>query len=449
MRYLAVLLAGLFASCSSEPGLPTPDVEADSPFQGDVVAFETLGDADATPSEACEILWQMRTFRSGAMAHPALGKQGVVYIAAYQKLYALDSTDTGKELWVWPDGDTQSGIGALEEQLYSPAIGLEGSLVLGSGLNRLLVINKNGVARWAMETEGPISGAPAISADQRIVALTDTGALYLVRDMGQNKPYSPWSLTGANAFANPMTGVQPLIGRTTEAGHETVWVLTKSALHVVDLETGESLQETPLPAEHTAMSNLILDASGGAWFLSGTGLQGDYYDQSWVWQVDASGAVVEGMPKLVTQEDTKTLSLSQGTKETLLIGSSSRILVFSLKSMEVLWTGLSGYQDVAQPAQAEDGTIYFGAWPHWIEVYAEGGTQVWEKRMDDPDDPLGAQFAAASPLILEGGTVLFHNGNVVSAVHCSDAGPAKLSWPRFGGNDRNTGNLADSAVEQE
>ncbi len=442
-----LLLLGL--ACSSEKALPTPDLGLpEVPLDGDI-GFET-GQNDANTGEACDIIWQMKTFRSGATAHLAMGKQGEVYVAAYQKLYALDSAKTGKELWVWPDGDTQSGIGALEEQLYSPVVGLEGAIVVGSSQNRLLAINKTGLARFAVPTEGPISGAPAMSSDRRIVALTDTGALYLIRDLGQNKGYVAWSLVGAQAFAQPRAGLQPLIGLKNADGHETIWVVTRTAVHRVDLETGVVMGTTALPEGHTSTSNPILDAEGRLWVLTGAEPSGDYYGSSWLWAVNADGTAAADLPLQIYTGKTAAVSLSQGIKESLLIGTNNNgVMVFSLKLKKPLWSDLKAYSDVSQPVQAKDGTVYFGAWPHWLEAYSEAGIPLWEVRLDDPTDPLGAQLSASSPMILENGDVLFHNGHVVTAIRCTEAGPATLTWPRFGGNNKNTGNLFDSATAGE
>lgn len=450
-----VLLLGV-AGCSSKQALPSPDTyEPELPPIGDI-AFET-GTSDTNLGEVCEVLWQMRTLRSGATAHLAMGKRGELYVAAYQKLYALDPAKTGKQLWVWPDEDTVSGIGALEEQLYTPVVGLEGAVIVGSSQNRLLVINANGKARFAVPTQGAVSGAVALSADtgdsvtrRRIVALTDEGALYLIRDLGQNKPYVPWSLTEEAAFANPREGLQPLIGLPDASNHEVIWVVAKDAVHRVDLETGEVKGATPLPEGHTSTSNGILDETGRLWLLTGSNPSGNYYEASWLWAVAPDGTPEAGYPVQLYQTKTVALSLSQGIKNTLLIGTNNNgVMVYSLTTKSALWTNFKSYSDVSQPVQAADGTMYLGAWPHWIEVYSEGGVLLWEDRLDDPEDPLGAQLAASSPLILENGDVLFHNGNVVTSIRCTEAGPADLAWPRFGGNAKNTGNLSDSSINVE
>ncbi|GEM_PF-4541647 len=449
MRLLPIMATLLlFAACSSDKALPAVDAAQEDQWVWEV-GFENSSPGDVAGEDACTILWQMKTYRSGATAHPAMSKQGLLYLASYQKLYALDPAKTGKEVWVWPDGDTQSGIGALDEQLYTPAIGLEGALALGSSAQRLLVINKNGIARFALEVQGPITGAPAISADKKIVVVTDQGALYLVRDLGQNKPHIAWSKTGDEAFSDVLPGQQPLIGLPADNGHEVIWLVRQSSVDRFDLETGDLLGQTPLPEGHTATSNAILDDEGRLWVATGSEPAGVYYGKSWVVGVQPDGALVPGTPMATWSAPTVVIALTQGAKETLVLGTrNAGVMLFSLITSSKVWSGTKGYQDVAPGVQAGDGTLYFGAMPHWVLVYSEGGELAWQYRLDGEGDALGSQYPASSPIVMGDGTALFRNGNVMMALKCTDAGPASgLVWPRFGGNDANTGNLADSMAK--
>jgi outer membrane protein assembly factor BamB len=447
---LALLPLCLASACSGDDGgmLPPTDTGEEKETRFGKPDGE---DSDATASGPCSSLWNLSLPTGGASTHPALGKGGVVYVAASEALYAV-STD-GKLMWAWPADDTEGKVPPVEAQLYTPVIGKEGVLYMGTGLQKLLAINKNGSGRFTIDLDGDVTGAPALpkgGKDQLIVAMTDSGALYTVKDLGQNKPWILAGRSGEKAVKDPVPGIQPIIGPWTQDGaSETAFVLARSALHCFRVTDLEPLWSYPMPEGLVATSNMVMDDEGHVLFGSGGTPVGGEYQTHYVLSVTASGELVDGFPATVDLlgKVTTIVTLSQGIKDRILLGTTTAgLILYDVGSMYLYKTVTGQDQnitDVAQPIQSDDGHVYFGAFPSFVYALTEQAEVLWYKDLDELDPSIGAQLRPSSPLILSDGTVIFHAGYFLVAAHCTDSGPANVAWPRFGGNDQNTGNYSD------
>jgi outer membrane protein assembly factor BamB len=114
-------------------------------------------------------------------------------------IYSPVSAEDGTQKWVFNTGG----------YIYSsPAIGADGTIYIGSGLNSftglgsdgLYAVNPDGTRKWLFETSGaPAFSSPAIDATGVIYIGTDDGRLYAVYEDGAQK----WALQADGAIRTP------------------------------------------------------------------------------------------------------------------------------------------------------------------------------------------------------------------------------------------------------
>jgi len=437
----------LLCSCTTDTGfIPTEDV--DSPFEGLVFDKKAPEEdqADASSEPFCKVLWTKTLDNAGGITHPAVGKHGAVVLTAGQKLYSLG--DAGDLKWVWPDDDTLGALGPSGD-LYTPVVGRESYLFMGTSNSTMISVDANGHGRYELETEGVVSGAPAIASDSdRVIILTDDGALYHWLD---SKQHVKWSLSGEDKLANPMSGSQPVIAPAALYGEESILILTQDHVHAFELLEGTPLWSWPIPDGHTPSSNAIMFKDGTVLFVTGTQPMGEYFQESHIVSLPPTDREEGATVTLLYDNLTRATSLSQGMYEALLVGTDNAgLLNFDHAAGQLRWQFFppdQNFETVAQPVQGKDGFIYFGAARHWLQVASQYGDSLWLQKLDD--EAMGAILWPASPIILEDGTAILKTGNYVYALNCSDAGPADLGWPRFGGNNRNSGNIAAKLEQPE
>jgi outer membrane protein assembly factor BamB len=449
-----ILLAPLFLMhCGDDTGQLPAAVDA-SDGRVCVNCGDTVADApDIIPEELCSVVWNKTLLTGGAVSHPAMGgKQNLIMVSSGQKLYALG--EAGSVEWTWPDDDPdwEWPSGAVIPppwELYSPALGREFAPVFGTNAGFVISVNKNGVSRFAIKVEGSVSGAPAITKiDDKywILIVTDLGAIYVIKDESQ---YEVWSLADEQKLQYPREGSQPLVGPAALYGVESMLVLAFDRLLCFDLQSGDLRWEFVVDVDENkeATSNAIMDIDGNVYFVAGEDRTANEYARSYVFKVPPEGPDGGVESWLLTDSQTRVVSLSQGRQKTLLAGTNNAgIFSFDLQTKSQYWQFVGNGQNfemVAQPIQNADGLVFFGAARFWLHVVEGNGDYHWHNELDIPDGDLGAILWPSSPILREDGLAIFHNGNRINAVRCSETGPAKLAWPRFGANNLNSGNIAD------
>ncbi|BDZ66599.1 putative Ig domain-containing protein [Methanobacterium ferruginis] len=101
-----------------------------------------------------------------------IGNNGVLYVTAYESLYALDASN-GTILWVYDFPE-----GYINTNSY-PTIGADGTIYFGttSGTYIFYAINPDRTQKWNYTTTYGIIGSPAIGSDGTVY-LTTSGMLY-------------------------------------------------------------------------------------------------------------------------------------------------------------------------------------------------------------------------------------------------------------------------------
>lgn len=124
-----------------------------------------------------DIKW---TFILGAYtdSSPAIGLDGTIYIgSADNKLYAINPDGTEKWTYLTGDGITPT----------SPAIGPDGTIYCGSRDGKLYAINPDGTLKWSYLTNSGIYSCPAIGQDGTIYISSEDYNLYAINPDGTTK----------------------------------------------------------------------------------------------------------------------------------------------------------------------------------------------------------------------------------------------------------------------
>jgi len=475
---LAILLA-VAPSCGSG-GKPLPPADIN-----EVIGDVCIGCSDDTPADLtdvtvgpfCTVAWSWKsTEGSSATTHLAREDGGLLYVSAYGRLYALGNA--GVEEWVWPDDD-ESSVAPVDAQLGTPSVGEVGRIYVGTAGEggweddparqppQVLCLNEGGDGRWAFDVNAPVRAAPTVLLKQPgmnqtdILVLTETGTLYKLHDFNQYSVFRRWSIPeapapGAHAF-DPLPGAQVLADER-DGVEPVAWILGVDSVSLVhwwkegegtaQIEVAEIAWTMPLPEGTEATSNPVLDADGVFHFGAGTDHQGDgNYATVRILSLDRDGTWV-GDPNGVSPALTSTAitGLTEGLGGTWLVGTSNNgVAILFAATGEILARHFENFSDVPAPVQTADKLVYSSSLPHWIHVMGLDGEILWRLDLQSSfGGVVDPELAPSSPLVGPDGTVYVHAGNAVVALSCTGALPASVTWPRHGGNDRNTGNLVHS-----
>ena len=460
MNYRLIIISLCIAvlGCNEEGGLlPTTDVQPET-----VVIKPDLNSGDEDTGRVppvCEVKWSKALQTGGGMSHPAADKYDTVFVASGQKAYSLG--EAGNVEWIWPDHDLDwAWPDDLDPpppwELYTPALGRERTLFMGSNGKHLVAVNKNGIGLYLIPLTADASGAPAISKDKRVIVLADDGSLYQINDE-QKKVV--WSLTGDDVLPAARPGMQPVIGPEEFYKEEVFLALTKDSLHCLTVApeigtlTPKRVWQVTLPEGHESTSNPIMGEDGAVSFVTGSMLEGHYFKEHYLVTIPVAGPEGEMEVQLIYEGLTKVISLTRGKHELVIMGTENAgAIAYDLVTDGIYWHYLpneQNFEHVAQVAQAADGLLYLAAGRHWLYAVDELGAYHWHQQLENPDGGLGAILWPSSPVVLSDGIAVFHAGNQIYAVNCSDEPLADTPWPRFGSNNRNTGRMDEHFYPQE
>lgn len=142
--------------------LPAGDSLIAGGFSGPLVSF---GAQDRV------VHWQVAV----GVAAPLLAEGEAAYVPGVDGKLRKVEARTGEVAWTWDSGTT----GTLTTPVAVP-----GGLLVGSGEGTLVLVGRDGVARWAFRPGGVVTGiaaAPAV-VDRELYVVTNAGWLYAMRD---------------------------------------------------------------------------------------------------------------------------------------------------------------------------------------------------------------------------------------------------------------------------
>jgi len=142
-------------------------------------------------------------------ASPAIGSDGIIYIADYGgTLHAIN-----------PDGTLKwnTRIENRADHLYAsaPVIDANGNIYIGSYNNNVYALNPDGTLKWKYATGSHVYGSPAIGSDGTLYIGSCDGKLYAFKDVTAVPPVADFA-------ADITNGNAPLTVNFTDASNGTV-----------------------------------------------------------------------------------------------------------------------------------------------------------------------------------------------------------------------------------
>lgn len=327
----------------------------------------------------------------------AIADNGTIYFGAFDgKFWALA-----------PDGTTKWVFKAGREIRSSPALGADGSIYFGSRDRNLYCLHPAGKLKWSFATSAWIDSSPALSSDGQVNFGGWDGRFYALSPAG----HKLWEFkTGGPIVSSPAIGMG---GAIYFGSHDRkLYALTGDGQKKWEFETGGAILSSP--------------ALQGAECLYITSTDGHLYsinlDGTLRWKLH-TGSITESSPTIgeagdvyigvnkalwvVSREGTKGIEYAthdflESSATALLDGTFCFISRYGLllcltPKRELAWSCYVYGQGYASPGVGRNGTVY-------LPAYA--GQRGF------------SAFLASQPL-------------------------ASSPWPRFRGNARNTGNIAD------
>ncbi|RJO66836.1 MAG: hypothetical protein C4523_11205 [Myxococcales bacterium] len=270
----------------------------------------------------------------------------------------------------------------------SPAVGVDGTVYVGSNVSRAYAVNPNGQKKWEFDATGDILSSPAIAADHSIVVGSLDRKVYAIRAIGSRK----WSYTtGGEIRTSPAIGPDGAV--YVAAADSKLYAINEDGAFRWEAEF-EGLGTSPAIG---ADGTVYLGSSAGSLYaFDATG------GEKWTFPV---GSPIESAPTVAPDgtiyfgSDDKNLyainpdgtkkwdyatraaiksSAAIGSDGTIYIGSNDKNLHAVRPSGERKWTFTVGGEIVSQPAIDRGGTIYFGAKDKRVYAITLAGARKWD-----------------------------------------------------------------------
>ena len=358
--------------------------------QGSVWSFTTIMRPGA-------INWQFVT-DNVIHSSPALGIDGTIYIGSWdQKLYAIYPNGTKK--WEFT---TNGGV------VSSAAIDGNGIIYVGSEDGNLYAINPDGTKKWEFTADGRITSSPAISKNGVVYVGCDDGSLYAINPNGTQK----WKFTtGGSIKSSPTIDANGVVYVGSEDGN----------LYAINPNGSEKWR---FDAESPIYSGPAIGSDGTIYVAA---FNGTLYainpaggTEKWSYTM---GSYVESSPAI-------------GSDGTIYIGSYDYKLYAINPNNTLKWTFPTNRQITSTPAIGSDGIIYVGSSDGNLYAIDATGAKKWEAFIGG--------CAYSSPSIASDGTVYIGSlDGKLYAIKSDSLGLANSPWPKFMKNLRNTGNVLD------
>jgi outer membrane protein assembly factor BamB len=355
---------------------------------------------------------------------PAIADDGTIYIGTgYWLMYTGDRENRG--LYAINSNGTLKWYYSITSEVFSPAVGSDGTIYAQDYANNLWAINPNGTQKWKYPTAAQTSNVgcstPAIGSDGTIYMAGYNKTLYAINPNGTLK----WTFqpTGGGGVLR----TAPAIGTDKK-----IYVPMGSSLYAVHA-TGTEEWNVSLG---DSFSSPALDSAGNI-YLGNESTGGTSY----VYCISPEGSVTWSYP----------ISGSRDVRASPAIGADGTIYIATKAgnvSAEVLALNPNGtlkwnYTNpqpnndfYCSPAVGADGLIYIGDEWGVLRAFNSDGSIAWQVT-----DPGNGAFNWSSPAIASDGTIYIGNtyGGRLFAIDSASLGLASSPWPKYHRNNKNTG----------
>jgi len=159
--------------------------------------------SESKPAKLIVAKWKFKT-QGDIDSSPAIGIDGTVYIGSDDRnLYAINP-DTGQEIWRFmTNGEVRS----------APAVGPDGTIYFGSIDGNLYAVKPSGVKKWAFNIGDFIFSSPAISSDGRLIYIGSSNN-YIYAVNATSGTYKWRYKTGDKIISSPaigFDGIEPVV----------------------------------------------------------------------------------------------------------------------------------------------------------------------------------------------------------------------------------------------
>ncbi|MFH1367663.1 MAG: PQQ-binding-like beta-propeller repeat protein [Elusimicrobiota bacterium] len=317
---------------------------------------------------------------SNVQSSPAIGLDGTVYVGSNDNyLHAICSSGTIK--WKYQTDDTL---------LSAPAIGADGTVYVGSFDNYLHAICSTGTIKWKYQTGNLLASSPAIgtggtvyvgSADKYLHAICSTGTIKWKYQTDENVQSSPAIGSDGTVY----------VGSYDNYLH----AICSSGTVKWKYQMGNSVNSTP-----------AIGPDGTVYIGSY-----DYYLHA----VNPSGT----MKWKYQTSDFVPSSPAIGSDGTIYVGNYDGYLYAINTSGTLKWLYLTGGTIQSSPAIGLDGTIYIGSNDDYLYAISPNGTLKWKYKTGGD--------VYSSPAIGSDGTIYVgSNDGYLYAIIVTT--PPTLSW---------------------
>lgn len=345
-------------------------------------------------------VWELR-IGADSDSSPAVGRDGTIFFGDWKgRFWAVNPDGTRK--WTYDTGG---------EIKSSPAVGTNGDVYFGSRNRYLYAFRADGRLRWRFCAGGWVDSSPAIASDGTVCFGSWDGQFYALASTGTKL----WSFkTGGPVVSSPAVGANGILYFGSHDGR--LYALTPDGKKLWDFKTGGAVISSP-----------ALGADGSIYFTSVDGcLYALDANGNLRWRLH-TGSVTESSPVL-------------GPGGVIYVGVNLYLWAVSAKG-EKLWQRLDNGMVDATPLVLSDETVCF------VSRYG----MLMNVRGDDGSDDTKLKWmfylyghGSSCPGIAGDGT-LYTSGKWFQFDALNSRAPlARTAWPKFRGNARNTGNVAES-----
>jgi len=326
---------------------------------------------------------------------------------------------------------------------YSPGIGPDGTVYIGSGGSNLCAINPDGTEKWTFEIGDWVTSAPTIGSDGTIYFGSEDEKLYSISPEGSLN----WTFeVGKWTFSSPAIGLDGTI--YVGSDDDNLYAVHPDGTRKWVFETDDFINSSPAIGSDGTIYFGSADCKLYAVHPDGTlkwayetgetilsspaiGSDGTIYigsDDMYLYAINTDGS----LKWMFETGGLVSSSPAIGSDGTIYVGSYDGCLYAVNPDGTLKWTFETEDIINSSPAIGSDGTIYIGSFDNRLYAINPDGTQNWLF------DTLG--WVLASPAIGPDGTVYIAQvDNKLCAVRSGSAGLAAGPWPCFQQNSANTG----------
>jgi outer membrane protein assembly factor BamB len=358
------------------------------------------------------LAWKFKT-DGAVISSPAIGPDGSIIVGSTDSyIYSINPDGTRK--WKYQTGG---------EIWSSPAIASDGTVYIGSRDHYIYAINPDGTRKWKHELSGYVDAVPSIGSDGTVyVTAQDDSESEPTKDDGHLYSLNPNDGSIINRYNQELTySISPSIGATG-----TIYAVSSDdrTVYFINPTTGATeLISNKIEGDRIGSLELSIIPRLGANKI----IVGD--DESYLNLIDLSDG--SNLYKQVDKDDSVHTSITTNSTGTLYFGSGNGYLYSiddsgSLNEFET--SGCIG----SSPAIGADGTIYFGNSDGYFYALNPDLTLKWKYKT-------GGEIWS-SPVIAPDGMVYVGCNDVyVYAFETHSKGLADSSWPMFHHDIRHTG----------